>query len=553
MSALSQICDTCNTKIKSVFDPTTGTRDVVIITGDMFVSDCCFVADEIVFLNGGRLIFVPSMGTTGKDQKGYCQQYAVVCRKLTVKGGHKPVVLDPCKAGDPGSTYENNNAISWKDRLNAAADGTAVLPSHANNGDDFGAWQDKGQGDNGANGGGGDNGQQGNRGGNGKSAPSLVLVALEVDIGLGDVLIIDFDGQDAGDGSDGQDGGRGGHGMHGHIGKSDTTWPGTGCDRSPGNGGKGGNGGNGGSGGDGGNGGNSGNITLVSTAANLAVSGPFFSGNFVYVYDGGSPGTGGLGGHGGVGGAGGGAGTPTSECDPAVDGIDGSDGDPPPGFGSGTINKGATGNHGAGGTLKPEQLPAKGSCADLIPAPIKITGALNPNHYCRDFNTPETAEGTLTGTNLGQVTAVDVSLPNITVTVKNSSTDTELDLRFDMAGNGGTGNADLILHRSFGPDVTVPAAASFSRFEVLGMVPNTGQHNKQVAVTINGNCFDPTAVLQQVNVSGIGVDVLNVLIVDEHTISCVFDIATLAAQTARDITVKTGTRQHTLIGGFTVT
>jgi hypothetical protein len=90
-------------------------------------------------------------------------------------------------------------------------------------------------------------------------------------------------------------------------------------------------------------------------------------------------------------------------------------------------------------------------------------------------------------------------------------------------------------------------------FQVLSVVPNSGARNAQVAVTISGNCFDATAALQQVNVSSTGVNALNVLVVDEHTVTCVFDIGALAPQTQRNVTVTTGTRSHTLINGFTVT
>jgi hypothetical protein len=41
--------------------------------------------------------------------------------------------------------------------------------------------------------------------------------------------------------------------------------------------------------------------------------------------------------------------------------------------------------------------------------------------------------------------------------------------------------------------------------------------------------------------------------VDDHTIQCIFDIAALAAQTARSVTVQTGLLSHTLLNAFTVT
>jgi hypothetical protein len=551
MAAIDQVCRECETKIKAVFDANTGTRDVVIISGAMHTQECCFVADEIIFLNGGQLIFDPSR-KDGHDKTGYCQQYAVVCRKLTVKGGHKPVDITPCKPRDPGSQYDNNNVITWRDRLKSASPGGPVLPSSATKGAD-------GLGNNGQNGnpgGTGQNGASGNSGGNGFDAPSFVLVTLEVVIGGLDVLVIDFDGQDGGAGSAGQNGGKGGKGSKGKKGESDTSWPGTGCDTEHGIGGDGGKGGDGGFGGTGGNGGRSGNITLVSTTPNVAVSGPFLSGSFFYVYDGGAVGPGGDGGVGGLGGAGGAAGSQLGGedlCNPQPDGNDGDAGEPPPGQGASAIRQGSPGGHGGPGALKLEALPGSGSCADQLPAPVQITSTLTPDHYCRGFSTPESADGTLLGVNLGQISSVSVSLANITSTVKASSTDTQLDLKFDIAGNSGTGSADLILHRDFGPDVTVNNAATIARFEVLGTAPTNGARGTQVAVMISGNCFDAGAANQQVNLSGTGVDVLNVLVVDEHTVTCVFEIKGFAAQTARDVTVKTGTRQHTRLATFTIT
>src|SRR4030095_5359823 len=115
----------------------------------------------------------------------------------------------------------------------------------------------------------------------------------------------------------------------------------------------------------------------------------------------------------------------------------------------------------------------------------------------------------------------------------------------NIAGNSGLGTGNLILNRDFGPDQNVPNAITIHRFEVTGVVPNTGARNNQVAVTISGECFDAGAAIQQVSVSGLGVTVLNVLVVDEHTVTCIFDIAALAVANARDVTVKTGLKQHT--------
>ena len=557
MATIDQVCDSCREAIRAVFDPGTGTRQSEVIAGDLYVSDCCFVRDEIRFLNNGRLIFT----TQGKEGQRYCERYAVICRKLVVIGGHKPGDFTPCSPDDPGSMYKSNNVITWFDRLHVAQPGAPVSPSKAAIGQDFDVnhWQDQGQGNDGRAGGNGASGVDATtiasaNGRDGRSAPSFALIAIEVDIGPGDVLTIDFDGQNGGKGGLGQDGGDGGHGMGGREGDSDTTWPGTGCDRQPGSGGVGGNGGNGGIGGRGGRGGDAGNIAIVSTPANIGSGGAFVSGKFVYVNDGGDGGEGGNGGFGGRGGRGGNPGFKTSECDNANTGADGAEGSPSPGLGAGSpLTKGPNGSNGAARGLAFEALPPQGTCADLLPVPIQITGALAPTVYCRGFSTPDTGDGSLTGTNLSQVVGAAVSVANVTATVKGSSTDTQLDLRFDMAGNSGTGMGNLILHRVFGPDHVIPNALQVQRFEVLSVAPGSGARGNSVAVTITGRCFDATAALQQVNVSGISVNAVNILVVDDQHITCVFEIGNLAALGARDVTVRTGSRQHTLLGAFTVT
>jgi hypothetical protein len=453
--------------------------------------------------------------------------------------------------------YRANNVITWLDRLNAAATGALPVPAKAADGQSFDPnhWQNQGQGNDGKPGGRGNDGAIRNRGADGRSAPDFALVALEVDIGIGDALTIDFDGQNGGQGGVGQKGGDGGRGMGGREGDSDTTWPGTGCDRQPGSGGAGGDGGNGATGGDGGTGGNAGKIEIISTADNLTASGAFISGGIVYVNDGGSGGEGGLGGFGGRGGRGGNPGFKTSECDNANTGTDGADGFPPPGLGAGSsANQGGGGSNGAPGALLLEPLPDHGTCADMLPVAIQITTPLTPATYCRGFNTPETADGTIHGLNFAQVKSATVTgLANITATVKGSSTDTELDLRFDIAGNSGTGSGNLVLQRHFGPDHVINNALQVSRFEVLTMNPTSGARGNSVAVTITGHCFDATAAIQQVNVSGLGVNAINMFVVDDQTVTCTFDIGGLAPLGARDVTVRTGSRQHTLVNAFTVT
>lgn len=552
MATLAEVCENCKNEIKAVFDPNTGSRTSETIAGDLYVSTCCFVRDEIRFLNNGRLIFGP--GGRG-DNKEYCREYVVVCRKLVVVGGNKPGSLNPCGPDDPGSSYATNNVITWADRLKAASPGPSINPAKAADGQSFdpNGWQDQGQGNNGRTGGNGADGQTGNNGGNGRSAPKFTLLALEVEIGAGDHLTIDFDGQTGGDGGVGQRGGDGGRGMGGRPGESDTSWPGTGCDRQPGSGGGGGRGGNGGVGGTGGRGGDAGSITVLSYLDNISGSGAFVSGKFTYVCDGATGGLGGLGGYGGRGGNGGNPGFKTSECDNANTGAAGPDGFPAPGFGPGSQdNKGAPGAHGAAAPLKLDVV-SEDSCARQLPLPIQAAGPAAPNHICRGFSTPETVDVALSGANLAQVEEVTCSLAGVTPTIKASSTDTQLDLKLDIAGNSALGNADLTLKAPLGINAVVANAFDVKRFEVLSVAPNTGARGDSVAVTITGQCFDPLAAIQQVNLSGAGVNAVNIIVLDETTVQCVLEIGNVAAQTARNLTVKTGAKQHTLLNAFTVT
>jgi hypothetical protein len=552
MATLPAVCDHCNLEIKDIFDPSSGSRQDETIAGDLYVTDCCFVRDEIRFINSGRLIFCP--GETEKEQQ-YCKEYFVICRKLIVKGGHKPFTLNPCGPDDPGGMYTANNVITWLDRLKEAQGGSPPNPAQAGDGQDFDRnhWQNLGQGNNGKEGGNGSNGNKGAGGHGGIDAPSFTLVALEVEIGALDHLTIDFDGQNGGQGGLGQKGGNGGNGMGGREGESDTSWPGKGCDRQPGHGGPGGRGGDGGPGGDGGNGGEAGNIAIISTNENIS-SGPFVSGNISYVNDGGSGGDGGKGGFGSRGGFGGNPGWKTSECDNASTGPDGDAGWPPVGLGAGSdANKGATGAHGAAGGLSFEEVKHE-TCADLLPLPIEVLTSLTPSGFCRGYSTPDTGEGSLTGKNLAQVTTVDVTgLSNVTATVKLTSTDTQLDLKFDIAGNSGLGAGNLVLKPAFGASKQLNNAIEVRRFEVLSITPTTGARGADVDVQITGNCFDPGALSQDVIVSGLGVNVFNVLVLDAQTIQCVFSVGNLAALGARDVTVKTGLKQHTLLNAFTVT
>lgn len=564
MANLDTVCQLCDPHVREVFDPVIGTRKSAYLTGDELIEDRCYVRDEIRFLNTGRLIFVP------RDRDGvkrYEEEYFVICRKLVIIGGNPPVTLIPCKADDPGKTYQGNNVITWWDRLapapspnahpGAAADGKSHDPNN---------WTsaDNPKGNHGADGGDGAPGLPGKDAGTGNTkdapparhAPKFTLVALEVEAQLGSHLTIDFDGQNGGRGGRGQNGGDGGNGMGGRDGETDPDWPSADdCERQPGNGGNSGSGGAGGAGGRGGNGGNAGEITIISTQQEIT-TGPLVSGKVTYVHDGGDGGEGGLGGIGGKAGLfPGKPGFKTSACDPATSGAGGADGSPA-GFPNGPGSPDLQGPPGAAGqpaafvrlTLTP------GRCADLIPLPVTVDQiGLQPSMLCRGFASAASADAKLTGQNLGQVTGVATNLAGVTAVVKNSSTDTQLDLEFTIAGNSAVGAGNLTLTRAFGAPPTLPNAVTVQKFQVTGIAPASGARGGAVAVTISGSCFDASALIQTVTASGLGVNALNIVVVNAQTIQCVFDIAGAAPLGARSVTVKTGLHQHTLINAFTVT
>jgi len=546
---INRLCESCREDYDPAFnaDP----RLSETIAGDKFVDTCCYVRDEIRFLNNGRLIFVPQ-----NEGKEYCRNYSVVCRKLVIVGGNKPGSFNPCGPDDPGQEYTGNNVITWQDRLKAAAKGASPNPPDAADGTshDINVWSSSNNpnGNSGAHGGAGTAGGKGATGGNGRAAPdSITIIALEIEFASPLAhLTIDWDGQTGGEGGSGQGGGDGGDGMGGRDGQSDTTWPGTGCDRAPGHGGAGGAGGDGGEGGNGGIGGQAGHVFVITSHGNITGGGGFVNGQITYVNDGGSGGTGGNGGKGGRGGKGGKPGFKTSECDPANTGPDGADGFPPP-LGGGGDNPGAPGAHGGAGAVEFHDIIPH-ACTDPIPLPV-VVNAVVPNALCRGFASAATMDAAIQGENLGQVTAIDTSLAGVTATIKPTSTDTQLNVEFAMTGASALGNGNLTCKRVFGPDHVQANAVSVGRFEVLSVAPNTGARNNSVNVTITGTCFDPAAAMQNVNVNGTGVNALNVAVIDSTTVQCVFDIGNLAALGNRDVTVSIGGKSHTLLNAFNVT
>lgn len=387
MAQMPVVCTTCKDPVKAEFDPATGARTSITLTFPLFVEEQCFVRDTIELLDGGQIIFAPHK-VEGDKRSAYYTNYNVVCRKLFISGGKPPTKANPCSPDDPGRNYEGSNVITWAGRLQTAGNG-ADFSTPAADGASFdpNKWEDKGQGNDGKAGERGKDGSTGNAGGNGLNAlgvtdtreqrPTLNIVALEVEFASHDShLVIDWNGQTAGNGGKGQNGGRGGDGMGGRDGATDESIWGDSCERPPGNGGDSGDGGNGGKGGNGGNGGNAGDIVVISLAPNLVAGGAFKNGQVHYVNgggDGGDPGDGGRGGRPGA--KVGRKGKKTSECGEADhDGQVGNPGIPDPVGTTGTVagSPGAKGNPGHPVGWEPIAPPTTGTCADLIPSPLKV-------------------------------------------------------------------------------------------------------------------------------------------------------------------------------------
>lgn len=440
MAQIDSVCTTCSAATNTVFDPATGTRETVVIGGDLLVTEQCFVRDTITFLNTGRLIFAP----TGRDkEKTYFDSYNVVCRKLVIIGGGKPGDVAPCDEGDSGSLYTGKNVITWLDRLHRAANGGPQPQAAMGATFNPNVWQDLGQGSNGQDGGNGADGKAGFPGGRGRDAPrTLSIVALEVVIGAADQLIVDWHGQAGGNGGTGQRGGDGGKGMGGRDGVVDESWTGDSCGSQPGDGGDGGDGGKGGGGGKGGDGGAAGKIFVVSTAANVGVNGPFVTGGFHFIYDGPNHGEAGDGGKGGKGAAQAGQkGKNSGPCDQDAEG-----GNPgQPGIGDPTADggPGAPGADGAPGSRSFETVapPGSGTCADKLPLALKLD-TITPNAGARNASVPVV----LTGIGFKPAAALHkVELSGLGVTASGVVvvSDTQINCNLDIAAAASASARDV--------------------------------------------------------------------------------------------------------------
>ena len=199
-----------------------------------------------------------------------------------------------------------------------------------------------------------------------------------------------------------------------------------------------------------------------------------------------------------------------------------------------------------------------GACANIIPIPPQFDASnVLPQVIRRCFSGSGSGEVDLTGQFLDQVVSVSSSLAGVTAAIKASSTDSEIDLNILAAGNSVTGPGDLIFTYSFGATKTLAGAINVEVCKATAIAPTSGVHATTVTVTITGTSFDPSAAVHDVSVSGLGVNPVNVAVVDDQTITCDFIIDSGASKTVRDVTVKAGGAlsacQHTLVQSFTVT
>jgi hypothetical protein len=195
-----------------------------------------------------------------------------------------------------------------------------------------------------------------------------------------------------------------------------------------------------------------------------------------------------------------------------------------------------------------------GKCADAMPLPVVLTMVF-PDALCRGASSgSNNLEVSVDGDNFDQVTGITSSLAGVTASIKPlGRSNSHMDLSVDIAAGSALGAGDLVFHRAFGPPNTFAGALTVNKFDVTTITPASGARGASVAVTIKGSCFDTASLIQQVNASGIGIDVINLLVADDETLQCVFDIKALAPATQRDVTVKIGTESVTKLNAFTVT
>jgi hypothetical protein len=207
-------------------------------------------------------------------------------------------------------------------------------------------------------------------------------------------------------------------------------------------------------------------------------------------------------------------------------------------------------------------IDTSGSCSSLLPIPLQLpaASALPLQTFIRCFSGSASGDLSVIGQDLDQVASVSTSLTGVTASIKNSSTDTELDLSIAVAANSALGTGDLIFTYTFPPGKTqtLSGAIVVEACTATSISPTSGaQGAAPFTVTITGTGFDPTATNHNVSVSGLGVNVSNVAVVDDQHMTCTFEVDTTAAKTTRDVTVTAGSGlgpcSYTLVQSFTVT
>jgi hypothetical protein len=256
-----------------------------VIDGERRFNGWFFKANKITFKSGAVLLFT-------KQAQANRSQFFIIAKEIVSQDANNPGKIT-WEKGDP----------------QAPPSSAGEAPAGADGGEN-------------AAGNPGAAGAPGTNGYAGFSAPSIVLMTLQVP---GSGPLVDLTAQDGSQGGTGQQGGKGGKGGNGNSASQN----GFNCNRGAGNGGSGGQGGPGGQGGKGGVGGDGGVFTLISRTDSL----PNLTQKFRVLTTGGHGGTPGQGGNGGVGGGGGGGG---AEQKPWC---------------SGNGNPGPAGNTGGGGPV----------------------------------------------------------------------------------------------------------------------------------------------------------------------------------------------------------
>jgi hypothetical protein len=156
------------------------------------------------------------------------------------------------------------------------------------------------------------------------------------------------------------------------------------------------------------------------------------------------------------------------------------------------------------------------------------------------------------------VVAVSSNLANVSVAIKPISTDTQLVLDVTAAANSGSGVGDLfftfLFPSSSGPTQTLIGAIKVNVCKATGISQASAAQGTSISnFTVTGTAFDTGAATHDITVSGPGINVFNVQVVDEQTMKCDLTIENTAAKNQRSVTVKAGTCQFTLPNAFTVT